>query len=71
MRKLVIIGDHFMRSDMFEKAIRQKCPKAELDITAYDLAWPDEPMEVDRNRDVERGGLRRDHGSGESLRGDR
>ncbi|MGE0239423.1 MAG: 2-hydroxyacid dehydrogenase [Parvibaculaceae bacterium] len=45
MRKLVIIGDHFMRSDMFEKAIREKCPKAALDISAHDLAWPDEPME--------------------------
>ena len=30
---------------MFEKAIRDKCPKAPLDISAHDLAWPDEPME--------------------------
>ena len=45
MRKLVIIGDHFMRSDMFEKAIREKCAKAELDITCHDLDWPDKPME--------------------------
>jgi D-3-phosphoglycerate dehydrogenase len=45
MRKLVIIGDRFMRSDMFEKAIRAKCPKILLDISAHDLAWPDEPME--------------------------
>lgn len=45
MRKLVIIGDHFMRSDMFEKAIREKCPKAELDIVRHDLDWPDKPME--------------------------
>ncbi len=45
MRRLVIIGDHFMRSDMFEAAIRQKCPKAPLDITRHDLDWPDKPME--------------------------
>lgn len=45
MRKLVIIGDHFMRSDMFEKAIREKCPKADLDIVRHDLDWPDKPME--------------------------
>ncbi|WP_119387873.1 2-hydroxyacid dehydrogenase [Taklimakanibacter lacteus] len=45
MRKLVIIGDHFMRSDMFETAIRQKCPKAPLDIVRHDLDWPDRPME--------------------------
>lgn len=45
MRKLVIIGDHFMRSDMFEKAIREKCPEAALDITRHDLDWPDKPME--------------------------
>jgi len=45
MRKLVIIGDHFMRSDMFEKAIREKCPNAPLDITRHDLDWPDKPME--------------------------
>jgi D-3-phosphoglycerate dehydrogenase len=45
MRRLVIIGDHFMRSDMFEKAIRQKCPKADLDIIRHDLDWPDRPME--------------------------
>jgi len=45
MRKLVIIGDHFMRSDMFEKAIREKCPKVVLDIVRHDLDWPDKPME--------------------------
>jgi D-3-phosphoglycerate dehydrogenase len=45
MRRLVIIGDHFMRSDMFEKAIRQKCPQAGLDIIRHDLDWPDRPME--------------------------
>jgi len=45
MRRLVIIGDHFMRSDMFEKAIRQKCPKTDLDIIRHDLDWPDRPME--------------------------
>ncbi len=44
-RKLVIIGDHFMRSDMFETALRQKCPHAPLDIVRHDLDWPDKPME--------------------------
>lgn len=43
--KLVIIGDHFMRSDMFETALRQKCPQAPLDIMRHDLDWPDKPME--------------------------
>lgn len=43
--KLVIIGDHFMRSDMFEKAIGEKCATAELDIMRHDLDWPDKPME--------------------------
>lgn len=45
MRKLVIIGDHFMRSDMFETALREKCPHAALDIVRHDLDWPDKPME--------------------------
>jgi D-3-phosphoglycerate dehydrogenase len=45
MRRLVIIGDHFMRSDIFETALRQKCPKADLDIIRHDLDWPDQPME--------------------------
>jgi D-3-phosphoglycerate dehydrogenase / 2-oxoglutarate reductase len=44
-RKLVIIGDRFMRSDFFEKALAARCPSGALDITRYDLAWPDEPME--------------------------
>ena len=44
-RKLVIIGDHFMRSDFFEKALREHCPEGSLDIARYDLPWPDEPME--------------------------
>ncbi|MFZ5673908.1 MAG: 2-hydroxyacid dehydrogenase [Pseudomonadota bacterium] len=34
-----------MRSDMFEKAIGEKCPKADLDIVRHDLDWPDKPME--------------------------
>lgn len=45
MRKLSIIGDHFMRSDMFERAIRETSPKAALDIFRHDLGWPDLPME--------------------------
>jgi D-3-phosphoglycerate dehydrogenase len=45
VRKLVIIGDNFMRSDFFAKALRERCPEGSLDIASYDLPWPDEPME--------------------------
>ena len=34
-----------MLSSMFESAIRERCRLFDLDITAHDLAWPDEPME--------------------------
>lgn len=44
-RKISIIGDLFMLSSMFESAIRERCRLFEMDITAHDLAWPDEPME--------------------------
>jgi D-3-phosphoglycerate dehydrogenase len=44
-RKLVIIGDRFMRSDYFERALSARCPNGLLDIESHDLAWPDEPME--------------------------
>ncbi|MGE3830383.1 MAG: 2-hydroxyacid dehydrogenase [Parvibaculaceae bacterium] len=44
-RKLVIIGDYFMRSDYFEKALRERCPEGSLDIARHDLPWPDAPME--------------------------
>ena len=44
-RRIAIIGDLFMRSDMFEAAIREACMDTELDISGHDLPWPDEPME--------------------------
>jgi D-3-phosphoglycerate dehydrogenase / 2-oxoglutarate reductase len=43
--KLAIIGDRFMLSSMFERALREKCSNHKLAITAHDLPWPDEPME--------------------------
>jgi D-3-phosphoglycerate dehydrogenase / 2-oxoglutarate reductase len=44
-RKLAIIGDLFMLSDMFEEAIIERCRLHELEITKYNFPWPDEPME--------------------------
>jgi D-3-phosphoglycerate dehydrogenase len=44
-RKIAIIGDLFMRSDLFEAAIRTSCKDTDLDIRGHDLPWPDEPME--------------------------
>ena len=34
-----------MLSSMFEAAIRERCRLFDLDITAHDLPWPDEPMQ--------------------------
>ncbi|MFN0191622.1 MAG: 2-hydroxyacid dehydrogenase [Aestuariivirga sp.] len=45
MRKVSIIGDRFMLSDMFEEALKHHCRLHELDIRKHDLPWPDEPME--------------------------
>ena len=44
-RKIAIIGDLFMKSDIFAEAIRAACSDADLEIRKHDLAWPDEPME--------------------------
>ncbi len=44
-RKIAIIGDLFMKSDIFAQAIRAACPDADLEIRKHDLPWPDEPME--------------------------
>jgi D-3-phosphoglycerate dehydrogenase len=44
-RDLAIIGDRFMLSKAFEQAVRERCPGIDLGITAFDLPWPDEPME--------------------------
>jgi D-3-phosphoglycerate dehydrogenase / 2-oxoglutarate reductase len=45
MRKISIIGDRFMLSSMFEKALREKCEEHLISIKSHDLPWPDEPME--------------------------
>jgi D-3-phosphoglycerate dehydrogenase / 2-oxoglutarate reductase len=44
-RKISIIGDRFMLSDIFEHALRERCNGYELSILKHDLAWPDVPME--------------------------
>ena len=44
-RKIAIIGDLFMKSEIFEEAIRAACPDTPLAIRTHDLPWPDEPME--------------------------
>ena len=44
-RKLSIIGDLFMLSNMFEQAIRERCHLFDIDIRKHDLQWPDVPME--------------------------
>ena len=44
MRKIAIIGDHFMLPDVFEEKIRARCPQA-LDIRKLTQPWPGEPME--------------------------
>lgn len=45
MRKISIIGDLFMLSDMFEQAILERCRLFQTEIRKHDLPWPDEPME--------------------------
>jgi D-3-phosphoglycerate dehydrogenase / 2-oxoglutarate reductase len=45
MRKIIIIGDRFMLSDMFEEALHKRCRGFDLAIRKHDLPWPDEPME--------------------------
>jgi D-3-phosphoglycerate dehydrogenase / 2-oxoglutarate reductase len=44
-RRVSIIGDNFMLSDIFEAAILGCCANHELVMTKHDLPWPDEPME--------------------------
>ncbi len=44
-RKVSIIGDRFMLSDMFESALQQRCRDFSLHIRKHDLAWPDQHME--------------------------
>ncbi len=44
-RKIAVIGDRFMLSSVFEKALRERCKPFEIDISTHDLPWPDEAME--------------------------
>jgi len=44
VRKIAIIGDHFMLPEAFEKSLRQTC-ELELDLQSLTQPWPDEPME--------------------------
>jgi D-3-phosphoglycerate dehydrogenase / 2-oxoglutarate reductase len=44
-RKISIIGDRFMLSDVFERALLERCGGFSLDISKHDLPWPDVPME--------------------------
>jgi D-3-phosphoglycerate dehydrogenase len=44
-RKISIIGDLFMLSDMFEQAILDRCRLFEIEIRKHDFPWPDSPME--------------------------
>ncbi len=41
--RIVIIGDRFMSSSVFEATIRARCPVL-LDIETVETPWPDEPM---------------------------
>lgn len=41
--KIAVIGDHFMRPDFFEAALRA-LPGLSLDIRSLELDWPDTPM---------------------------
>ncbi len=44
MRKIAIIGDHFMLPEAFEKSLKDKC-NHELELNSMTQPWPDEPME--------------------------
>ena len=43
--RIAIIGDYFMLSEVFEKAILGRWSESPLDIVRHDLPWPDQPME--------------------------
>ncbi len=43
-RDCAVIGDNFMRPEMFETAIRARCGDA-VSLRSMALPWPDEPME--------------------------
>jgi D-3-phosphoglycerate dehydrogenase len=42
---IAIIGDLFMLSDVFERAIRDRCRLHDIVVRKHDLPWPDQPME--------------------------
>jgi len=44
VRKIAIIGDHFMLPDAFVKSIRALC-SLEIELSTMTQPWPDEPME--------------------------
>lgn len=44
MRKIAIIGDHFMLPEAFEKSLRALCD-VEIELNTMTQPWPDEPME--------------------------
>lgn len=44
MRKIAVIGDHFMLPQAFEQSLRNTC-ETEMDIRTLTQPWPDEPME--------------------------
>ncbi len=43
--KISIIGDRFMQSDFFVKALLEHCDDFALEISRHDMAWPDVHME--------------------------
>jgi D-3-phosphoglycerate dehydrogenase / 2-oxoglutarate reductase len=43
MPEVAVIGDRFMKPEIFASALRT-IPGADLDIRTQELAWPDEPM---------------------------
>ena len=50
-RKLAVLGDLFMLSDMFETALIDRCRLHELKITKHNFPWPDFPMQNDNAAD--------------------
>ena len=43
MPEVAVIGDRFMKPEIFASTLRT-IPGADLDIRTQELAWPDEPM---------------------------
>jgi D-3-phosphoglycerate dehydrogenase / 2-oxoglutarate reductase len=66
LRKLTILGDLFMLSDMFETAILARCHLHELQITKHNFPWPDYPMQNNNAADG-LAGLREYFGSSDEV----